>query len=143
VNWREHLLDTLRRLQPQTLCTLDSAAHDLARQLFDPARLHAFGGPGATRCSLALGIDALNGLDRRQGLQLLAQVRTYAAPAVLIAAQPGCTLDASEFRALGFVVTFTDSAEKVTLYEYDIATYKPVPDWLNARFWAHPERWER
>lgn len=26
---------------------------------------------------------------------------------------------------------------------YDIASYKAVPDWLNPRHWAHPERWNK
>ncbi len=25
-------------------------------------------------------------------------------------------------------------------FEYRLSDYKAVPDWLNARFWAHPER---
>ena len=28
------------------------------------------------------------------------------------------------------------------IHYYDLDTYKTVPDWLNARFWANPERWE-
>ncbi len=27
--------------------------------------------------------------------------------------------------------------------KYDIADYKSVPDWLNPRHWAHPERWNK
>ncbi|WP_158249245.1 DUF6231 family protein [Amnimonas aquatica] len=33
-----------------------------------------------------------------------------------------------------------------TLYEawsYDIRTYKAVPDWLNPRFWANPDNWNK
>lgn len=26
---------------------------------------------------------------------------------------------------------------------YDIVSYKTVPDWLNSRHWAHPERWNK
>lgn len=39
---------------------------------------------------------------------------------------------------------FHDSAG--TLFEawgFDIRTYKAVPDWLNPRFWANPENWNR
>lgn len=28
-------------------------------------------------------------------------------------------------------------------WSYDIRTYKSVPDWLNPRFWANPEQWDR
>lgn len=142
MTWRDHLLDTLRHLRPPTLCTLDPSAHELASRLFAPGQLQPYQASSATRCELALGIDALSGLDSRQGFQLLAQVRTYAAPGLLIAALPGCALDADAFRALGFIASFNDRVENVTIYHYDIATYKPVPDWLNANYWAHPERWE-
>lgn len=29
------------------------------------------------------------------------------------------------------------------LFYYDVATYKRTPDWLNAKGWAHPQRWGR
>lgn len=29
------------------------------------------------------------------------------------------------------------------VWGFDIHTYKQVPDWLNARFWANPENWNR
>jgi hypothetical protein len=28
------------------------------------------------------------------------------------------------------------------LYLFDLHTYKPAPDWLNSKYWAHPERWK-
>ncbi len=28
-------------------------------------------------------------------------------------------------------------------YEFSLQFYKPVPQWLNARNWANPERWEK
>lgn len=33
---------------------------------------------------------------------------------------------------------FLDTAERC--FQYRLEHYKAVPDWLNARFWAHPER---
>lgn len=43
-------------------------------------------------------------------------------------------------RTLGFSLkkTATDWAML-----YHIGEYKPVPDWLNPRHWAHPERWNK
>lgn len=29
------------------------------------------------------------------------------------------------------------------VWAFDIADYKPRPDWLNPRFWANPDRWEQ
>lgn len=142
MDWHGRLLDLVRELQPARLCTLDPAARSLAERLLPADRLHAFDGPNTTPCTLALGIDALRGLGEREALELLGQARLFAAPAILIAAQPGCALDANAFRALGFIAEFADQKSGVTVYRYDIATYKPVPDWLNAKYWAHPERWE-
>lgn len=28
-------------------------------------------------------------------------------------------------------------------WSYDIRTYKAVPDWLNPKFWANPENWDK
>ncbi len=30
-----------------------------------------------------------------------------------------------------------------TLYGFDINNYKSTPDWLNAKHWANPERWNQ
>ena len=35
----------------------------------------------------------------------------------------------------------TNGSEQLHIFEFDIYTYKPAPDWLNARHWANPERW--
>ncbi len=29
------------------------------------------------------------------------------------------------------------------LYRFDIADYKTTPDWLNSRYWAHPELFDK
>ena len=42
-----------------------------------------------------------------------------------------------ELRALGF------SPVAPQLWGYNIADYKPVPDWLNPRHWANPELWDK
>jgi Family of unknown function (DUF6231) len=31
----------------------------------------------------------------------------------------------------------------VHLYGFDLHDYKTTPDWLNSRYWAHPELWDR
>ncbi len=34
------------------------------------------------------------------------------------------------------------SSRRYSWYEYSLKDYKPAPDWLNARFWANPERFD-
>ena len=33
--------------------------------------------------------------------------------------------------------------ENNALYYFDIYDYKQIPDWLNNRFWAHPQLWDK
>jgi len=142
MNWRDHLQARLLEIQPASVCTLDAAAQQLAVSVLQNTPVFPHGNPPAQTCALALGLDALNGLDAQQAQHLINQTRLYAAPRILLAAQPGCALDDETFRALGFTLSATDTAENLRIYDYDLATYKTVPDWLNARYWANPERWE-
>ena len=142
MNWRDHLQARLLEIRPDSVCALDAAAHQLAGNVLPdiPVRMH--GTPPGQLYALALGVDALDGLDVQQAQHLISQVRLYTAPRMLIAAPPGCALDEAALRALGFTLSGTDTAEHVRIYDYDLTTYKTVPDWLNARFWANPEHWE-
>ena len=46
--------------------------------------------------------------------------------------------------ALGFVAgPALGPGAGVTLYVYDVSTYKRTPAWLNANGWAHPELWNK
>ncbi|MGD8939893.1 MAG: DUF6231 family protein [Gammaproteobacteria bacterium] len=29
------------------------------------------------------------------------------------------------------------------VYAFDIASYKTTPDWLNNKYWANPELWDK
>jgi hypothetical protein len=91
-------------------------------------------------CEIALGIAALHGLDAARVRAVLFHARTYLAPSVLVIAHDDCVLSADDFRALAFEPLAHDAS--TTLYQFNLATYKPVPDWLNSRFWAHPDNWD-
>jgi len=140
MNWRDHLQHRLLDIRPASVCALDAAAHQLAEGVLRDTPVH--GNPSGQTVELALGIDALNGLDAQQAQHLISQTRLYIAPRILLAVRTDCALDEDMFIALGFALTATDTTAKVRIHEYDLDTYKTVPDWLNARFWANPERWE-
>jgi len=142
VDWRAHLRTRLLAIRPDSVCALDAAAHQLAREVLHDIPVRAPDDPPDRPCALALGVDALTGLDAQQARHLISQVRLYTAPRILIAAQPGCALDEADFRALGFMHSSAEPTEGLHFYYYDLDTYKTVPDWLNARFWANPERWK-
>lgn len=142
MNWRDHLAARLLEIRPASVCALDAAAGQLAAGVLNDTPVHLPGEPPGQPCALALGIDALDGLDARHAQHLISQTRLYGAPRILLAVQADCALDEAAFRALGFTLSATDPAENMRVHYYDLDTYKTVPDWLNARFWANPERWE-
>lgn len=142
MHWRDHLAAQLRAMQPASLCTLDEGARQFAANVLPDVPTRPLEPLPQPPCALALGIDALHGLDAGQAGRLIHRVQTYAAPRLLLVAATGCALDEAAFRALGFTLALADHTADVRIHHYDLATYKTVPDWLNARFWAHPERWE-
>jgi len=142
MNWRDLLQARLLEIQPASVCALDEAARQLACSALPatPVRMHD--AQADTPCALALGVDALNGLDVQRAQQLISRTRLYLAPRMLLVMRPEGALDEAMFRALGFKLYATDTTDGTRIHEYDLDTYKTVPDWLNARFWANPERWE-
>lgn len=137
MSWRAQLEARLREIQPASVCALDAAARQLVADVLPGTSLAP-----QSPCALALGIDALDGLDADAAIQLISRTRLYVAPHILLAVSVRCVLDEAMFRALGFTLCATDAAADMRIHEYDIDTYKSVPDWLNSRFWAHPERWQ-
>ncbi|MCD6704976.1 MAG: DUF6231 family protein [Thiobacillus sp.] len=142
MNWRDHLQARLLEIRPASVYALDESARQLAGRMLQDTPVRAPGNPPDSLCALALGIDALNGLNLQQAQHLINQTRLYIAPRILLVAQPDCALDCEMFRALGFTLSATDATENRHIHYYDLDTYKTVPDWLNARHWAHPERWQ-
>jgi hypothetical protein len=98
------------------------------------------------RYELALFVDCLEHLSRREGQELLGGVRNLntARIAVLVDLD-ACDWSDTDFYALALQVNarFKRDEQVLTLFGYDLLEYKQVPDWLNARFWANPENFGR
>ena len=45
--------------------------------------------------------------------------------------------------AVGAVARLEADGAQWHAWSYDIRTYKSVPDWLNPKFWANPENWDK
>lgn len=141
MNWRDTLSEALRDLVAEASCALDEGAQQAVQGLGlgQMQRCDANSSPSA---KLVLVKDALHALDAAQARALLARVRDFIAPRIIVIADAHCALTKLDFLALGYEILASDPVESITLYQFDLATYKQVPDWLNARFWAHPERWK-
>jgi len=75
-------------------------------------------------------------------LQMLAQCRDRVAKRVFVRIDKqnqSLGLHRQNLFALGFYGV--DIGQGGQLYAYSLRGYKSVPDWLNAKYWAHPERW--
>lgn len=86
--------------------------------------------------------DALHVLSALRDLharQLLAFVPANAWSGQAIPTQ------ADQLRALGLQqqACLQQDDELIEVWSFDIRTYKTVPDWLNPRFWANPENWNK
>jgi hypothetical protein len=96
----------------------------------------------AQRFDLALLVDCLEHLSKRDGLQLLGGIRNLNASRVAVLVD----LQAADWRETDFFALamqaseqFQREAQTLHLFTYDLLDYKQVPDWLNAKFWANPE----
>ncbi|WP_295473597.1 DUF6231 family protein [uncultured Pseudomonas sp.] len=134
-------------------CLLLIGAEDFpALQAFreaHPQTQLAVAGPGplpaelaAQRFDLALVVDCLEHMPRRDGLQLLGGIRNLNASRIAVLADlAACGWQETDFFALALQASerFARNEQVLTLFTYDLREYKQVPDWLNAKFWANPE----
>ena len=50
-----------------------------------------------------------------------------------------------QLRALGFnqLLDIVPDDSPVQIWQFNILTYKHVPDWFNSKFWANPDNWNK
>ena len=148
---QQALAALLDRYAPQNLLLVGAGSFPAleAFQAAHPETEVAFAEPGplpaelaARRFDLALVVDCLKHLPKRDGRQLLGGIRNLNASriAVLVDMLASGWQD-SDFFALALQNSerFARDEQVLTLFTYDLKEYKQVPDWLNAKFWANPE----
>ncbi len=94
------------------------------------------------RYDLALLVDCLEHLEKRDGLQLLGGIRNLNASRIAVLADKGASQwEDRDFYSLALQATerFRRDEQVLDLFTYDVRDYKQVPDWLNAKFWANPQ----
>lgn len=142
MTWRDTLGQALRSVAPEAICALDAGALQVISDLLEIQGQLCTATAQGIPTQLALVKDALNDLDAAHARTLLARVRNFVSPRIIVIADKRCVLTRLDFLALGYETLGADEVEPIALYLFDMATYKQVPDWLNARYWAHPERWK-
>lgn len=96
----------------------------------------------AQRFDLALLVDCLEHLPKRDGLQLLGGIRNLNSSRVgVLVDMQAAQWQETDFFSLAMQASeqFQREGQTLHLFTYDLLDYKQVPDWLNAKFWANPE----
>ncbi|QXH48073.1 hypothetical protein KSS93_09230 [Pseudomonas xanthosomatis] len=147
---QQALAALLERFAPRTLLLVGSRfpALDAFAEAHPDTRIE-LATPGALpdalaaqRFDLALLVDCLEHLPKRDGLQLLGGIRNLNASRVAVLADlVACGWQATDFFSLALSASekFQRDGQELSLFTYDLHDYKQVPDWLNAKFWANPQ----
>jgi len=118
-----------------------AAAHpDTRIDVAEPGQLPAE--LAGQRYDLALLVDCLEHLPKRNGLELLGGIRNLNASRIAVLADKHASgWQDRDFFSLALQATerFQRDEQVLDLFTYDLRDYKQVPDWLNAKFWANPQ----
>ena len=142
------LLDDLSKEQPiyTALCLgqdFSAVAPDITWQYFNVFDFLNL--PFQKRDDLAivmLNTTDLANLNDAQKSQILVKLRDLMAKRIVVISSQQ---DEKLLRALGFSQVMHDlqAQQDAILWQFNILTYKHVPDWLNAKYWANPQHWDQ
>jgi len=143
----------LEAIRPASLLCIGFRCDTLARCSFAPPHTVSLSADTALHKLRELGqfefafvANTLEQLPKEAGSRLLARLRDMHGGrfAVAVRLDNGNSANKGwrdeELLAMGLVRARRDD---YALYLFDIHTYKHTPDWLNPRYWAHPERWDK
>ena len=99
------------------------------------------------RFDIVIVVDTLAGLDKQTAEQLISRLRDIHAKLlwVKIPLDENVEFGVSDAVAQGFrrVEPEDGGEQQEQWYEFSLKFYKPVPQWLNAKHWANPARWDK
>ena len=86
--------------------------------------------------------DEMQKISEMKKSQLLVKLRDLMAKRIVVVSR---LQDEKLLRSLGFTQLIDKTAHSAdfALWQFNILTYKHVPDWFNSRFWANPENWNK
>lgn len=84
----------------------------------------------------------MQNVSQTQKAQLLVKLRDLMAKRIVVVSQLD---DERLLRSLGFtqLIDKTTHDNDFALWQFNILTYKHVPDWFNSKYWANPENWNK
>jgi len=81
-------------------------------------------------------------LSEQQKSQILVKMRDLFAKRLVVVSR---LQDEKLLRSLGLTQLIDKTVHEAdfALWQFNILTYKHVPDWFNSKFWANPENWDK
>lgn len=141
----------MKQYQNKSLLLAGDTAIKLVKDLQD-SRSHVLKTPfrieqldDLSQIDLAIISNLLETLPKEKAIEWLSMLRNgHAQQLILITSKTAETQynwQLTDYLALGFQQLFSDSNH--ILYSYNITSYRPKRDWLNNRFWANPENYDK
>ena len=91
--------------------------------------------------------ETFEGLSHHAAEQLVARLRDLHAKLLWVAVSDADNSVFSSKDAMAQGMRLVDSTrfgdKGIKWYEFSLRFYKPAPQWLNARDWANPDRWDK
>lgn len=151
-----------RRLRPASILFIGRAGRELFDEYlgdFPDCRFDVLDHVGGVeelstdcRYDLVFVMQALEYMNKEQATMVIARLRDVVCRQLIVVVPPGDAVpgqksrwQAEDLRALGMVAIGEGQAagQPFQVFGFDIMTYKTTPDWLNSRYWAHPELFGR
>ncbi len=96
----------------------------------------------------------LEKFDKQTGLHLIASLRDIHAMHLFVVIPCGRQWDTQDFRSEwlpGDLIAcgmhqhrlFGEAGRQLLLYRFELSDYKTTPDWLNSKYWANPELFDK
>ena len=84
----------------------------------------------------------MQNISETEKAQVLVRLRDLMAKRIVVVSK---RQDEKLLRSLGFtqLIDKTIHDADFALWQFNILTYKHVPDWFNSKFWANPENWDK
>ncbi|HEB58715.1 MAG TPA: hypothetical protein ENJ01_05790 [Gammaproteobacteria bacterium] len=99
------------------------------------------------RVDLAFISGVLGRMNKREAEILLAELRDVHAQRVIVVSREseGAAWQECDFLAMGMyrIGSYVTDDDEINVYTFDLYDYKPTPDWLNSKDWAHPELFDK
>lgn len=94
-------------------------------------------------CDMAIISDLVESLPKTEAIECLAALRNQYVQKILLIVDPSsaASWQLSDYLALGFKQR--GQAEGLLYFSYAIEDYQFKKDWLNSRYWANPENFDK